>query len=135
MAPDLALLVQAAPDRLIGVDREGVPHLVWDLATLRIPAHDLPHLAAVIDSWCSEEEPPSLRRGYYRLTHGPEGGIQLWLRGISLLLSREDVRVLLQLVEAAAETLSLPLCRQPRTPFGLGYRRLSAAHPMPDSRN
>lgn len=135
MKSELAPIVTATPDRLIGVDRAGMPHLVWDLAIVRLPAHDLPHLAAVLDAWCSDEDPPGLRRGYYRLLHSPEGGVQLWLHGIGLLLSREDLRVLLHLVLGAAEAIAPPLCRQPRAPFGLGYRRLGAVRPATDSQN
>jgi hypothetical protein len=135
MESELATIVKAAPDRLIGLAPDGTTRLVWDMATLRIPAHDLPHLAAVLDAWCSEEEPPFLRRGYYRLAHSPDGGVQLWLSGVGLLLSREDLRVLMALVSAAAAELGSPLCRQPRTPFGLGYRRMSAPPSRRDQLN
>ncbi|NTU78859.1 MAG: hypothetical protein HGA45_05555 [Chloroflexales bacterium] len=135
MESELATIVKAAPDRLIGLAPDGTPRLVWDTATLRVPAYDLPHLAAVLDAWCVEEEPPGLRRGYYRLVHGPDGGVQLWLRGVGLLLSREDLRVLTSLVAAAADELCGPMCRQPRTPFGLGYRRLRAPRLGPHRQN
>lgn len=135
MESDLATIVSAAPGRLIGLASDGTPRLVWDTATLRIPTYDLPHLAAILDAWCADEEPPGVRRGYYRLLHGPDGGVQLWLRGIGLLLSREDLRVLTTLVSAAADELCGPLCRQPRTPFGPGYRRLIAPRPGPHGQN
>lgn len=135
MELELTTVAKAAPDRLIGLAPDGTPRLVWDAAVLRIPAHDLPHLAAALDLWCSDEEPAEVRRGYYRLLHSPDGGVQLWLHGIGLLLSRSDLRMLLALLTAAAGELCAPLCRQPRTPFGLGYRRLSAARPGPNSQN
>lgn len=129
METELATVARVAPGRLIGLAPDGTLRLVWDSAAFRIPAYDLPHLAAAIDAWCAEEEPPGLRRGYYRLCHSPEGGVQLWLNGAGLLLSRDDLRTMGALVEAAAEELCAPLCRQPRLPFGLGYRPLRAPEP------
>jgi hypothetical protein len=135
MESGLATIVGATPDRLIGLAADGMLRLVWDTAVLRLPAYDLPHLAAVLDAWHMEEEPPGLRRGYYRLLHSPDGGVQLWLCGIGLLLSREDLRVLTALVVAAAGELCVPLCRQPHTPFGLGYRPLRVPHLGTDCQN
>lgn len=135
MELELTPVATAAPDRLIGLAPDGTPRLVWDTAVLRFPAHDLPHLAVVLDSWCSDEEPLEVRRGYYRLFHSSDGGVQLWLHGVGLLLSRSDLRMLLGLVIAATGELCAPLCRQPRTPFGLGYRRLSAPRPGANSQN
>lgn len=129
MDTELATVAFAAPGRLIGLAPDGALRLVWGEAAFRLAAFDLPHLAAAIDAWHAEEEPPGLRRGYYRLAHSPEGSIQLWLNGAGLLLSREDLRVLSALVEAASAELCAPLCRQPRTPFGLGYRTLTAPAP------
>ncbi len=126
MDPHLATVAIAAPGRLIGVAPDGDLRLVWDAATFRLPIYDLPHLAAALDEWCEEEEPPFLRRGYYRLTHSADGAIQLWLHNGGILLSREEVRTLARLVETAAQELCAPLCRQQRLPFGLGYRRLTA---------
>jgi hypothetical protein len=135
MESELATIAKAGPDRLIGLAPDGTPRLIWDTATLRIPAHDLPHLEAALNTWCEDEEPPALRRGYYRLMHAPEGGVQLWLRGVGLLLSREDLRVLSALVRTAVVELCAPLCQQPRTPFGLGYRRMSIVRPGRDRQN
>lgn len=135
MHAELATVAFAAPGRLIGVGPDGAPRLVWGDAAFRIAAYDLPHLAAAIDSWCAEEEPPFIRRGYYRLCHGPDGGVQLWIGGAGLLLSREDLRVLSALVEAAAQELCSPICKQPRTPFGLGYRPMPAVRPGADRQN
>lgn len=135
MESEIATIVKATPDRLIGLAPDGTLRIVWDIATLRMPAHDLPHLAAVLDAWALEEESPALRRGYYRLLHSPDGGVQLWVCGAGLLLSREELRVLTNLVAAAVGELCAPLCRQPRTPFGLGYRRLSAPRLNADRRN
>lgn len=135
METELATIARVAPGRLIGLAPDGALRLVWDSASFRIPTYDLPHLAAAIDAWCAEEEPPALRRGYYRLCHGPEGGVQLWLNGAGIMLSREELRTLSALVEAAAGELCVPLCRQPRLPFGLGYRPLSAPAPSRDRQN
>lgn len=135
METELTPVALAAPGRLIGLAPDGALRLVWDSAAFRIPTYDLPHLAAAIDAWCAEEEPPALRRGYYRLCHSPEGGVQLWLNGAGLLLSREDLRTMCALVEAAAAELCAPLCRQPRLPFGLGYRPMRMAAPGRDRQN
>lgn len=135
MESDLTTIVSAAPGRCIGLAPDGSLRLVWDNASLRMPIFDLPHLAAALDTWCAEEEPPQLRRGYYRLMHSPDGGIQLWLNNAGLLLSREELRVLATLVAAAADELCSPLCRQPHTPFGLGYRRMSTPPPAPHRNN
>lgn len=126
METQLATVATAAPGRLIGVAPDGDLRLIWDAATFRLPIYDLPHLAAALDDWCAEEELPGLRRGYYRLCQGPDGGIQLWLHNAGLLLSREELRVLATLLETAARELCAPLCRQQRLPFGAGYRRLAA---------
>lgn len=135
MESELATIARVAPGRLIGLAPDGAARLVWDTASLRIPTYDLPHLAAVLETWCIEEDPPGLRRGYYRLVRAPDGGLQLWLHGIGLQLSREEVRMLTSLVAMAADEISGPLCRQPRTPFGIGYRRLVAPRPGANSQN
>jgi hypothetical protein len=129
MESELAPVAVAAPGRLIGLAPDGALRLVWGEAAFRIPAYDLPHLAAALDSWLADEEPPALRRGYYRLCHGPDGGVQLWMSGAGLQLSREELRVLCALVEAAAEELCAPLCRQSRQPLGLGFRPLPTPPP------
>lgn len=135
MESELTTVAHAAPGRLIGLAADGALRLVWDNAAFRIPIYELPHLVAAIDAWCADEEPPGLRRGYYRLCHGPEGGVQLWLNGAGLLLSREDLRALAALVERAEAELCSPLCRQPRLPFGLGYRPMRMAAPGRDRQN
>lgn len=135
MESELTTVATAAPGRLIGLAPDGALRLVWGDAAIRLPAYDLPHLGAVIDAWCADEEPPGLRRGYYRLCHGPDGGVQLWLNGVGLLLSREDLRVLGALVEAAASELLTPFCRQRRAPLGLGYRPLRAPAAGQDRQN
>lgn len=126
MESELATVAHAAPGRLIGLAPDGSLRLVWGEAAFRLGVYDLPHLAAALDAWCEEEEPQALRRGYYRLCHSPDGGLQLWMRGAGLLLSREELRALVALVEEAAQALCAPLCRQPRSPLGLGYSRLVA---------
>jgi len=131
----LATIVRAGPGRLIGVAHDGDVRLVWDNATVRLPVFDMPHLAALLDAWCREEELPQLRRGYYRLTHGPDGDVQLWLNSTGLALSRADLQVLRNLVAAAADELCAPLCQQPRAPFGLGYRPLVVAPRGRDRQN
>lgn len=135
MDPELATIVSAGPGRLLGLAPDGSLRLVWGEAAFRLPVYDLPHLAAALDAWCADEEPPALRRGYYRLCHSPEGGVQLWLGAAGLLLSRDDMRALAALVEAAAQELCSPLCRQPRSPLGLGYRRVGAPAPGPHRQN
>lgn len=135
MDPEIATIANAGPGRLIGLALDGSLRLVWGEAAFRLPIYDLPHLAGALDAWCAEEEPPALRRGYYRLCHSPDGGVQLWLGAAGLLLSREDLRALAAMVEAAADELCSPLCRQPRSPLGLGYRRMAAPPPSPNSRN
>lgn len=129
METHLATVACVAPGRLIGLAPDGDLRLVWDAATFRLPIYDLPHLAATLDEWCAEEELPALRRGYYRLCQGSDGGVQLWLHNAGLLLSREELRVLTTLVATASRELCAPLCRQPRLPFGTGYRRLAAPPP------
>lgn len=126
---ELATIVRAAPGRLIGLAHDGDVRLVWDTATIRMPIFDLPHLAALLDAWWLEEELPLMRRGYYRLMLSPEGQIQLWLHSTGLALSREELRILNSMVVAAVDELCSPLCRQPNTPFGLGYRPLVVAPP------
>ncbi|MCS6939951.1 MAG: hypothetical protein RMJ55_11405 [Roseiflexaceae bacterium] len=124
---ELTTITQVAPGRLIGLAPDGDLRLVWDYTTIRIPLFDLPHLAALLDLWLLEEEPPQLRRGYYRLTHSPEGGYQLWLHNAGLWLSHQDIHTLTTLVNTVVEELCRPICRQPKAPFGLGYRKLIAS--------
>ncbi len=124
---ELTTITQVAPGRLIGLAPDGDLRLVWDYTTIRIPVFDLPHLEALLDTWLLEEEPLQLRRGYYRLTHSPEGGYQLWLHTAGLWLSRQDVHTLMSLVTAVVEELCHPLCRQPKATFGLGYRKFIAS--------
>jgi hypothetical protein len=135
MDRELATIVQTGPGRLIGLAPDGSLRLVWGEAAFRLPAYDLPHLAAALYAWCADEEPPSLRRGYYRLCQSPEGGVQLWMGAAGLLMSREELRALAALVEAAAQELCAPLCRQPRSPLGLGYRPVAAPTPGGDRLN
>jgi hypothetical protein len=132
---ELVAIVRAGPGRLTGLAPNGDLRLVWDNASVTIPAFDLPHLAAILDAWCAEEEPPLLRRGYYRLMHSPEGGVQLWLHNTGLLLSREELRVLTGLVSATSDELCRPLCEQSRTTIGLGFRDLVTPLPGPDRQN
>lgn len=126
MYADLATIAHSGPGRMIGLASDGSLRLIWGDAAVRLPVYDLPHLAATLDAWWADEEPPAIRRGYYRLCHSPDGGVQLWLGAAGLMLSREDLRALTAMVEAAAQELCEPLCRQPRTPLGLGYRPLPA---------
>lgn len=135
MDTELATIVHSGPGRLIGLAHDGSLRLVWGDAAFRLPVYDLPHLAAALDAWLADEEPPLIRRGYYRLCHSNEGGVQLWLGGAGLLLSRDDLRALAALVEAAAGELCAPICRQSRTPIGLGYRALTAPAPGPHRQN
>ncbi|NJN17553.1 MAG: hypothetical protein HC822_15410 [Oscillochloris sp.] len=132
---ELVTVVRAAPGRMIGMARDGELRLVWDNSAIRLPVFDLPHLATVLDAWHADEEPPLLRRGYYRMMHSPDGAIQLWLQGAGLLLSREDLRMLTALISEAADELCRPLCRQRSTPLGLGYRPLNPNIPSNDSLN
>jgi len=124
---ELTTITQIAPGRLIGVAPDGDLRLVWDHAIIRLPIFDLPHLASLLDLWLLEEEPALLRRGYYRLTHSPEGGCHLWVHTAGLWLSRQDVQMLMSLVNAVVEELCRPLCRQPKAPFGTGYRKFIAS--------
>lgn len=126
MELELLTVVRAAPGRQIGLAADGDARIVWDNVVIRVPVFDLPHLAALLDLWWAEEELPLLRRGYYRLLPSPDGGVQLWIQQIGLLLSREELRTLTQLTSAAAEELCRPLCRQHK-PHGSGYRQLVAA--------
>ncbi|NTV65729.1 MAG: hypothetical protein HGA65_19655 [Oscillochloris sp.] len=135
MESDLATIIQAAPGRLLGLAHDGDVRLVWDNATIRLPVFDMPHLAALLDSWEREEELPLLRRGYYRIARSPEGQIQLWINRTGLLLSREELRILTGMVATATHELCQPLCRQPATPFGLGYRRLTVTPRHRDRHN
>lgn len=135
MEPELTTIAQSAPGRLLVLAPNGAIQLVWDNATIRLPIFELAHLAAVLDAWCADEEPPLIRRGYYRLLHSPTGGVQLWLNTTGLLLSREDLRALASLIAAASAEVASPLCRQQRTPFGLGYRRLGPASHGADRHN
>lgn len=135
MDHELATITHAGPGRLIGLAHDGSLRLIWGDAAIRLPVYDLPHLGAALDAWCADEEPPALRRGYYSLCHGPGGGIQLWLGGAGLLLSRDDLRVLTAMVDAAAHELCGPLCRQPRSPLGLGFRPIGAPTPGPHRQN
>jgi hypothetical protein len=124
---DLVIVVRAAPGRQIGLAADGDLRLVWDNVAIRLPVYDLPHLAVLLDTWFVEEELPLLRRGYYRLMPGLEGGVQLWIQNTGLLLSREDLRTLATLITAAADELCRPLCRRHNKPHGAGYRQLVAS--------
>lgn len=126
MESEFATIVRAAPGRLIGLGHDGALRLVWDHAAVRLPAFDLPHLAAALDEWHRDEELATLRRGYYRLTRDTAGGVQLWLHSVGLMLSREELRVFASLVSAAANELCRPMCRQRGSPLGLGYRPMVA---------
>lgn len=121
----IATIVQVAPGRLIGLAEDGDMRLIWDNAAIRLPMFDLSHLATLLEAWAMEEELPFLRRGYYRLVHSADGQIQLWLNGTGLALSRDDLRSLTAMVTAASDELGQPLCRQPHSPLGLGYRPLT----------
>lgn len=126
METELATIAYSGPGRMIGLAPDGSLRLVWGDAALRLPVYDLPHLAAALDAWWADEEPPAIRRGYYRLCQSPDGGVQLWFGGAGLLLGRDDLHALTAMVDAAAQELCAPLCRQPRSPLGLGYRPLPA---------
>lgn len=122
----LTMLAQATPGRMIAFAQDGSLRLIWDEAAVRIARFDLPHLAALLEDWAMEEELPLLRRGYYRLEPAPNGGLQLWLNNVGLNLSRDELRMLTGLLEAAEARLSC-LGEMVRTrPFGPGFRKLGA---------
>jgi hypothetical protein len=135
MAFELATIASVAPGRLIGLAPDGALHLVWGEAAFRIPAFDLPHLAATLDAWFAAETLTELRRGYYYVCTAPNGGVQLWLNAVGLLLSREELRALATLVETVTRELSTPLDHQPHAALGLGYRRLQASPPSAPQQN
>ncbi|MCG8348959.1 MAG: hypothetical protein MI924_14405 [Chloroflexales bacterium] len=135
MGFELATIASVGPGRMIGLAPDGALHLVWGEATFRIPAFDLPHLAATLDVWVATEALQELRRGYYYLCSAPNGGVQLWLNAVGLLLSREELRVLTTLVETVTRELCVSLDQQPQAALGLGYRRLQASLPSMAQQN
>lgn len=126
MEPHLTMIAHVAPGRMVAFAPDGTLRLLWDEASYRIAAFDLPHLAALLSDWAQEEELPVLRRGYYRIEHAHGGGLQLWLNNAGLCLSRDDLRTLTGLVEAAELRLSCLGEVVRARPFGPGFRRLAA---------
>jgi hypothetical protein len=119
-------IARITSQRFIGVCADGSLRLVWGDAVFRIPPYELQHLANVLDAWEHEEELPGLRRGYYRLVHGPDGDIQLWMNNAALCLSREELRMLTSLVRLTESCLSNALYSEVAPPFGQEYRVLAA---------
>jgi hypothetical protein len=126
MDPQLTMIAQAAPGRMVAFANDGTLRLIWDEASYRIAAFDLPHLAALLEDWALEEELPMLRRGYYRIDQAPGGGLQLWLNNAGIALSRDDLRALTGLIEAAELRLSCLGEMVRARPFGPGFRKLGA---------
>jgi hypothetical protein len=125
MNVQLTPLASATPGRLIAVLPDASLCLIWGDARFRIAAYDLAHLAAVLEDWGLEEELPTLRRGYYRLVQGYDGGVQLWLNNAGLCLSREELRVLTALVHEAEARLSAIGAGDALTPFGPAFQPLA----------
>jgi hypothetical protein len=122
----LAPLASISAHRMIAACPAGTLYLIWDNAILRLPPFDLPHIAAVLDGWEHEEEPPALRRGYYRVAHTADGGLMLWLNGAAIGLSRNDLRALLGLLQAAAERFAAIPESLAGSPFGPDFAVLAA---------
>lgn len=120
------MIAQATPGRMVAFANDGTLRLIWDEASYRIAAFDLPHLAALLEDWALEEELPMLRRGYYRIDQAPDGGLQLWLNNAGIALSRDDLRALSGLIEAAELRLSCLGEMVRARPFGPGFRKLAA---------
>ncbi len=125
----LTPLATLSAHRKIAVCPSGALYLIWDNAILRLPPFDLPHLAALLDGWESEEEPPGLRRGYYRVAHTADGGLMLWLNGAAIGLSRNELRALLGLVRAAEDRIHNRPESLAASPFGPDFRLLAAGQP------
>ncbi len=121
----LTPIARITAQRFIGLCADGSLRLVWGDAVFRIPPYELQHLAAVLDAWEHEEEPPGLRRGYYRLIHGPDGEIQLWMNNAALCLSRAELRLLAGLVRLTDSCLSTALSSAASPPFSQEYRVLA----------
>lgn len=121
----LTPIARITAQRLIGLGADGSLRLVWGDAVFRIPPYELQHLALVLDAWEREEEPPGLRRGYYRLIHGPDGEIQLWMNNAALCLSRDELRLLAGLVRLTDSCLSTALHSDTAPPFSEEYRVLA----------
>jgi hypothetical protein len=127
MNAQLTPIASATPGRLIALLPDASLCLVWGNASFCIAPYDLPHLAAVLDDWGFEEELPTLRRGYYRLVLGYDGGVQLWLNGAGLCLSRDELRVLTALVHDAEVQLCAIGASSPVAPFGPGFQTLTVS--------
>jgi hypothetical protein len=124
----LSPITSASAHRLIAACPSGTLYLVWDNAILRIPPFDLGHLAAVLDAWGREEEPPVLRRGYYRVAHTADGALMLWINGVALGLSRNDLRTLLTLLQSAEQAFAAQAVESiAGDPFGPDYQVLAAS--------
>lgn len=122
MSVSIATVASLTEHRRVTSCADGSLCLIWENATIRLPRYDLGHLLTLIDTWEEAEELPGLRRGYYRVEHSPAGGLQLWLGGAGISLSRDDLRVLGGLLRNAEAYLECSVsCR-----CGVGpeYRRL-----------
>ncbi|NJM06233.1 hypothetical protein HC891_08605 [Candidatus Gracilibacteria bacterium] len=126
MNAQLTPIASATPGRLIALLPDASLCLMWGDASFRIAPYDLAHLAAVLDDWGLEEELPTLRRGYYRLVQGYDGGVQLWLNSAGLCLSRDELRVLTALVHEAEAQLNALGQSAALAPFGPGFPTLAA---------
>jgi hypothetical protein len=125
----LTPIVRVTAQRMIGACADGSLRLVWGDAMFRIPAYELTHLAAALDTWEAAEELPEFRRGYYRLQHGADGAILLWLNNAAICLSRDDLRALSGLVRLAEACLHETECTTACAPFGKEYRTLAGPCP------
>lgn len=121
----LTPIARITAQRLIGRSADGSLRLVWGDAVFRIPPYELQHLATTLDTWEHEEELTGLRRGYYRLVHGPDGEIQLWMNNAALCLSRDELRLLAGLVRLAESCLNTVLASETLPPFSQEYRVLA----------
>lgn len=121
----LTPIARTSEQRLVAVCGDGSLHIVWGEASFRIPIYDLPHLTAVLNNWEEDAEIIGLRRGYYRLLHAPEGGIQLWMNNAGLWLSRDDLRSFCELLHSAEAFLTDIPDEQRQPPFNQDYRTLS----------
>jgi hypothetical protein len=122
----LSPIARASARRMVAMSASGALYLVWDNAFVQLPNFDLPHLAGLLDGWEHEEDPAGMRRGYYRVSHSADGALMLWLNGVALALSRDDLRVLSGLLRTAGCSLEQLPESLAAAPFGPHYEPLAA---------
>jgi len=117
MCQRLTLLAQRDAMRYLAYCEHGTLHLRWRRSTLQLTRLEFNAMAQFLEVWQENEHPPTTSDSCVSLFCDSSGMIQLWIVGVGLYLTRDDLLLLIELIDEVTQ--------QPHT---LSFETASAGH-------